>query len=144
MKIRGFVATLFTLALAIVLQLSKPPTAAADSSVGYVTQVTTPKSGQVLYPGQHIRIDWVLTYLTDREFSACEMEVWLSLDGGRTFPMCITPILNPHTTYFDWTVPNTLNPWCQHFSTETTGLSRGSFGMVTSDNVKAGGALIRL
>jgi hypothetical protein len=36
----------------------------------------------------------------------CEMEVWLSLDGGRTFTMCITPILAPKTTYFDWTVPN--------------------------------------
>ena len=35
------------------------------------------------------------------------MEVWLSLDGGRTFTMCITPILHPKTTYFDWTVPNT-------------------------------------
>jgi hypothetical protein len=40
-------------------------------------------------------------------FSGCEMEVWLSLDGGRTFPMCITPILNPKTTSVDWTVPNT-------------------------------------
>jgi hypothetical protein len=36
----------------------------------------------------------------------CEMEVWLSLDGGRTFPMCITPILDPKATQFDWTVPN--------------------------------------
>jgi hypothetical protein len=35
------------------------------------------------------------------------MEVWLSLDGGRTFQMCITPVLNPTTTYSDRTVPNT-------------------------------------
>ena len=38
--------------------------------------------------------------------SGCEMEVWLSLDGGGTFPMCITPILDPKATQFDWTVPN--------------------------------------
>ena len=34
------------------------------------------------------------------------MEVWLSVDGGRTFLMCISPWLNPKDKFFDWTVPN--------------------------------------
>jgi hypothetical protein len=38
---------------------------------------------------------------------ACEMEVWLSVDGGSTFTMWISPWLDPKAQYFDWTVPNT-------------------------------------
>ena len=35
------------------------------------------------------------------------MEVWLSLDGGITFTMWISPWMDPKAKYFDWTVPNT-------------------------------------
>jgi hypothetical protein len=34
------------------------------------------------------------------------MEVWLSVDGGRTFSTWISPWLNGKAKYFDWTVPN--------------------------------------
>jgi hypothetical protein len=33
------------------------------------------------------------------------MEVYLSVDGGRTF-MITSPPLNPKSKFFDWTVPN--------------------------------------
>jgi hypothetical protein len=35
------------------------------------------------------------------------MELMLSLDGGKTFSTCITPVIAPTTKYYDWTVPNT-------------------------------------
>jgi hypothetical protein len=39
----------------------------------------------------------------------CEMELYLSLDGGQTFnPPVITPVVVPGTKgHYDWTVPNT-------------------------------------
>lgn len=112
MKIRGFVVTVFWVAFAIAPQLVKPSTAApapagSGKSGSYSAQLITPRAGQVFYHGQQIRIEWKDMLLSVQYFTGCEMEVWLSLDGGRTFPMCITPILNPRTTSFDWTVPNT-------------------------------------
>jgi hypothetical protein len=38
--------------------------------------------------------------------AGCESEAWLSLDGGRTISMWIT-WLDPRSTSFLWTVPNT-------------------------------------
>ena len=35
------------------------------------------------------------------------MEVWLSLDDGRTFPIWISPWMDPKAQYFYWTLPNT-------------------------------------
>ena len=112
MKIRGFVVTILTVAFAIGPQLVKPSTAApapagSGQSGSYSAHLITPRTGQVFYPGQQIRIEWKDTFPSVRYFNGCEMEVWLSLDGGRPFPMCITPILNPKSTSFDWTVPNT-------------------------------------
>ena len=37
----------------------------------------------------------------------CEAEVFLSLDGGRTFYTRLMESRNPRLQYFDWTVPNT-------------------------------------
>ena len=34
------------------------------------------------------------------------MEVWLSLDGGKTYSMIISPWMDPKAQYFWWTVPN--------------------------------------
>lgn len=112
MKTRGFVVTVFWVAFAIGLQLVTPSIAApvptgSSKSGSYSAQLITLRAGQIFYPGQQIRIEWKDTLPSVQYFSGCEMEVWLSLDGGGTFQMCITPILNPKTTYFDWTVPNT-------------------------------------
>jgi len=109
---REFVVALFWVAFAIAPQFVTPSIAApvpagSSKSGSYSAQLIKPRSGQVFYPGQQIRIQWKDTLPSVQYFSGCEMEVWLSLDGGRTFQMCITPILNPKTTYFDWTVPNT-------------------------------------
>jgi hypothetical protein len=79
---------------------------AAAASGGYSARLTSPTLGQVLYPGQHIRIQWEAS-LPKTQAGGCEMELFLSLDGGRTFPMCIVPVIAPTTKYYDWIVPNT-------------------------------------
>ena|SRR5437870_683842 len=101
MKIRGFMITMLAVALSAVPQLVNTSSAAS----GYSAQLISPTAGQILYPGQRVRVEWTHT-LPNINLAGCEEEVWLSLDGGRTFSTCITPILDPKATFFYWTVPN--------------------------------------
>ena len=103
MKTRGFVVTLFLLAFAFVPSrvwglLPPPP--------DYSPTLISPKAGQVLYPGQVVRVEWKPS-IQYKWPSYCEIELWLSLDGGRTYTLSITPSVDPNTTFFYWTVPNT-------------------------------------
>ena len=101
MNIRVLLATVFAVALSVAPQLVN--TASAGGT--YSATLLSPRVGQVLYPGQHIRVEWRST-IPNINLGACEMEVWLSVDGGRTFATWISPWLNGKATYFDWTVPN--------------------------------------
>ena len=98
---RGLLVTIFAVALSVAPQL------VSTSSVGgtYSATLISPRVGQVLHPGQKIRVEW-RSALPNIDLGACEMEVWLSVDGGRTFTMWISPWLDPKAQYFDWTVPN--------------------------------------
>jgi len=100
MNTRVLLATVFAVALSAAPQLVS--TAAGGT---YSAKLISPRVGQVLYPGQHIRVEWK-SALPNINLGACEMEVWLSVDGGRTFTMWISPWLGPKAQYFDWTVPN--------------------------------------
>ena len=102
MKIRGFIVAFFAVALSAVPQLVNTSSAAS----GYSAQLISPTAGQILYPGQRVRVEWTHT-LPNINLAGCEEEVWLSLDGGSTFTACITPVLDPKATFFYWTVPNT-------------------------------------
>ena len=102
MKTRGFVVAFFAVALSVAPQFVNT-SSAADK---YSARLISPTAGQVLYPGQQVRVEWQATF-PKTDAGGCEMEVWLSLDGGRTFTMCLTPHVDPHMTYFYWTVPNT-------------------------------------
>jgi hypothetical protein len=99
---RGLLVTVFAVALSFALQL------VSNSSAGgtYSATLISPRVGQVLYPGQKIRVTWKST-LPNMDLAGCEKEVWLSLDGGSTFTVWISPWLDPKAQYFDWTVPNT-------------------------------------
>ena len=101
MNTRVLLATIFAMAL------SAAPQFVCTASAGgtYSATQISPRVGQVLYPGQHIRVEWK-SVLPNLNLGGCEMEVWLSVDGGRTFPMWISPWLNPKAKSFDWTVPN--------------------------------------
>jgi hypothetical protein len=101
-KLRLLLAIVFAVALSAAPQLVT--TASAGGT--YSARLISPSVGQVLYPGQHIRVEWESVLPNLKGLAGCEMEVWLSVDGGRTFLMCISPPLNPKETFFDWTVPN--------------------------------------
>ena len=68
----------------------------------------SPGAGEALAPGAVVEVRWaslcdVARGGEKREID--EAEVVLSLDGGRTFPIRVTPELRPCTTRFLWTVP---------------------------------------
>jgi hypothetical protein len=107
MKTHKFLSILFVVAFALAPQLLNTSRGVLAAGGGYSATLISPTAGQVVYPGQHVRLQWKATLPHLRYSRGCEMEIFLSLDGGRTFPMCITPILDPKTRYFDWTVPNT-------------------------------------
>ena len=102
MNTRGLLVTIVAVALSVAPQLISTSSAGGT----YSATLISPRVGQVLYPGQKIRVEWRST-LPNVDLGACEMEVWLSLDGGRTFTTWISPWLDPRAQYFDWTVPNT-------------------------------------
>ena len=105
MKTRRLILTLFALTVAMAPQ--SPMTAFAQPDPKkYSAKLILPKSGEVLVPGQIVRIKWTSDF-PDVDLTMCEAEVLLSLDGGRTIYMRLTEQRNPTLQYFDWTVPNT-------------------------------------
>jgi len=107
MKTHKICSTLLVVAFTLIPQLlNTSQEALAASGNTYSAKLISPRLGQVLHPGQRVRIEWTVAFPDMRNLHACEMELWLSLDGGRTFSTCITPI-GINTRYFDWTVPNT-------------------------------------
>jgi hypothetical protein len=71
----------------------------------YRATLISPRAGQVLSPGQVVRIQWTVDY-PSVDLTMCETELLLSLDGGKTIYMLLTEQRNPKVHYFDWTVPN--------------------------------------
>jgi len=95
------------LALATVLAPQSPGTAFAQRPKdNYRAKLISPRAGQVLIPGQVVRVQWTADF-PDVDLSMCETEVLLSLDGGKTMYLLLTEQRNPKVQYFDWTVPNT-------------------------------------
>jgi hypothetical protein len=104
MKICGCIVTMFLVALMFIPDrtwaMPPPPS-------GYFPRLISPSAGQVLHSGDNVRVEWAILAPKEPNWSMCEIELWLSLDGGRTYVMRITPSMDPHTTFFYWTVPNT-------------------------------------
>ena len=104
-KVAGFIVSLFLLTFAFapsrMLALPPPPPP-------FYPTLISPAAGQVLYPGQKVRVEWRTSIPNQLPYPAwCEIELWLSLDGGRTYTVRITPSMDPNTRFFYWTVPNT-------------------------------------
>lgn len=105
MKTRRFILALLALTFALTPQM--PRTASAQGRKWtYGATLISPKAGQVLTPGQVIRIEWK-TNFPGVDLSMCETEVLLSLDGGKTIYTRLTEQRDPKLQYLDWTVPNT-------------------------------------
>lgn len=104
MKTQRLILALFALTVALAPQSSK--TVFAQPRQGaYRATLISPRAGEVLVPGQVVRIAWTANF-PDVDLTMCETEVLLSLDGGRTTYMLLTEQRNPKVQYFDWTVPN--------------------------------------
>ena len=102
MKIRGLVVILFAVAVSFAPQFVNTSSAAG----GYSSKLISPTLGQVLYHGQKFRIEWAPTFPKGMSLTMCEMEIYLSLDGGKTFTTWVA-FVGVSNTYYDWTVPNT-------------------------------------
>jgi hypothetical protein len=95
------------LALTFALAPQLPGTAFAQRTQdNYRAKLISPRAGQVLIPGQVVRVKWTANF-PDVDVTMCETEVLLSLDGGKTIYMLLTEQRNPKVQYFDWIVPNT-------------------------------------
>jgi hypothetical protein len=103
MKTHTFIIALFTLAIVFAPPFSK--IANADTGT-YAARLISPTAGQVLVPGKQVKVTWTAAFPFE-DLSWCEMEIWLSLDGGKSFPYQITAQLDPRISFFYWTVPNT-------------------------------------
>jgi hypothetical protein len=103
MKLQHLALTL--VAFAFVIAPQSPVTAGALGKRDYHARLISPRPGQVLVPGQVVRIEWTTDYPAV-ELAMCETEVLLSLDGGKTVYMMLRELRNPKEQYFDWTVPN--------------------------------------
>src|SRR5256885_16811636 len=97
MKTRGFV--LIRVAVAFAFAPAK-----LNAQGNYAVKLTSPVAGQVLYAGQQIMVEWKHR-LPNIPLAGCESELWLSLDGGRTFTW--NAFLAPTSTSLLWPVPNT-------------------------------------
>ena len=94
------------LALTFALAPQSPRTAFAQAyKKKYSARLISPRAGEVLIPGQVVRIKWTADF-PDVDLTMCETEVLLSLDGGKTIYMRLTESRNPNVQYFDWIVPN--------------------------------------
>jgi hypothetical protein len=105
MKTQRFIPALLVLIFALAPQFSENASAQAHKW-GYSATLISPSAGQVLTPGQVVRIQWKSNF-PGVDVSMCETELLLSLDGGKTIYSRLIESRNPTVQYFDWTVPNT-------------------------------------
>jgi hypothetical protein len=99
-------SVLALLALTFALAPASPGTALAQAyKKKYSAKLISPTAGQVLVPGQVVRIEWTADF-PGVDLTMCETEILLSIDGGKTDYMFITSQRDPRVQYFDWTVPN--------------------------------------
>jgi hypothetical protein len=104
MKTQRLILALFALTVALAPQSSKTAFAQPYQK-RYSAKLISPRAGEVLVPGQVVRIAWTANF-PDVDLTMCETEILLSLDGGKTTYMLVTEQRNPKVQYFDWIVPN--------------------------------------
>jgi hypothetical protein len=140
MKTQRFITPLVALTFAFAPQLLKTSSAAPDDPQGkYAAKVVSPQAGDVVFPGQKVKIVWEALFpKLPVDLSWCETEIRLSLDGGKSFPLILTPIhLDPNASRilsFEWTVGNTptaaavldIRFGCEQFFPETRSVQSAS------------------
>jgi hypothetical protein len=86
-------------ALAGLCVLAGTPVARASS------RFSSPSAGESLAPGAVVEVRWTSPCSALRARDLDEAELVLSLDGGRTFPVRVTPELESCASRVVWTVP---------------------------------------
>lgn len=128
------------LALTFVMAPPSPRSAFAARREIYGAKLISPKPGEVLIPGQVVRIQWTAVF-PRVDLTQCEAELFLSIDGGRTFTI-ITEQRDPTVRYFDWTVPRTptrmaildVRFGCLGIYPETSSIQAQSVFVISSEN----------
>ncbi len=87
------------LLLALVAIVALAPNLAAEGDQG--GEILAPASGAAVRAGDVVEVRWTPVAPGVEEF-----ELLLSVDGGRTFPLRLTEMLDPRVTSFSWRVPN--------------------------------------
>lgn len=86
----------------LLLALLAPPAFAAGPA-GQMARLVSPAAGDELTAGSSATIEWEELALPEH---TVEWEAFLSLDGGRTWPLRITPHLDISIRRFDFRVPD--------------------------------------
>ena len=74
-------------------------------AVGQVRMhLLNPTAGTILHPGDQVKVEW--TVLTPSAKGACEQELMLSLDGGRSNSIRMSRMLSPNLRKILWTIPD--------------------------------------
>ncbi len=84
-----------------VLAVALAVTARLAAGYGAGGRLVAPAAGAALRAGEVVTVRW-----TPVDRGVDEFELLLSLDGGLTFPLRLTEMLDPRSTSYAWRVPN--------------------------------------
>jgi hypothetical protein len=105
MKTQRLILTLLALTFALAPQSPRTAFAEPKKEKDYSAKLISPKPGEVLRPGQVVRIEWTAVF-PQVDPTMCETEILISVDGGKTYTY-VTSQRNPKVQYYNWTVPET-------------------------------------
>jgi hypothetical protein len=94
----------FLFAFALALWAVAPASAEMREEPGLV-RLAAPRSGETLVAGSMAELEWAPLGPFERLARADEWEAFLSLDGGATYPVRITPHLDRDLRRVRWQVP---------------------------------------
>ena len=99
-KTHGLVVIMFAVALSFAPQLfnasAAAPSPGGTERSGYSAQLISPTAGQVLYPGQKVKVEWRAT-LPNIDLTALRNGISSVAGWRQHFSDGITPLLDPRT-----------------------------------------------
>lgn len=96
--------------LAVPVQAGRKPEIRIAESAHRPFEVSAPAQGAVLVAGSLAEVAWEPRAGFEAIEKAEEWEAFLSVNGGKTYPLRVTPHLDIDVRRFHWTVPN-LQTW---------------------------------
>jgi hypothetical protein len=84
-----------------------------DISADLMPKILSPKSGEKLFIGSVKTVSWSVPKSTKPTPVTETYSIFLSRDGGVTYPEVLSKDLSPSTTSFDWTVSGPASEHCK-------------------------------